>query len=184
MVFVTDFADQAVVLPLAAIVGLVLGVMGWWRGLIAWAVAVAGTLAIMLALKLLALFLAQEFDLGTPMSPSGHVASACVVYGGLAVLLLRGSLPTPVLACIPIGIAVLMGCSRIALQAHDPSEVVMGAVVGVAGVIVLARAAGPRPRVVGWPVLGAAACTMLAFHGLHLPAEAAIKSAFAAGGAL
>ncbi len=177
MVFVTDFADQAVVLPLAAMVALVLGVMGWWRGLLAWAVAVAGTLGIMLALKLGALAFAADFE-WPPASPSGHVASACVVYGGLAVLLLRGAIPMPLLALIPAAIAAAMGYSRIELHAHDVAEVIVGALVGVAGVAALAAMAGPRPRVVGWPVLGAAACTMLAFHGMHLPAEAAIRSAF------
>ncbi len=182
MVFVTDFADQAVVLPLAAIVALVLGVVGWWRGLLAWVVAVAGTLGVMLALKLVALAVAEDFDWGPPASPSGHVASACVVYGGLAVLLLRGAVPLPLLASIPIGVAALMGYSRVELLAHDTAEVIVGSVVGMAGVMVLAAMAGPRPRVVGWPVVGAAACTMLVFHGMHLPAEAAIRSAFGAVG--
>ena len=180
MVFVTDFADQAVVLPLAAIVALVLGVMGWWRGLFAWVAAVVATLGVMLVLKFAALALSQDMDWVRPASPSGHVASACVVYGGLAVLLLRGAVPLPLLATIPIGVALGMGYSRIELMAHDAMEVAVGGVVGVAGVVLLAALAGPRPRVIGWPVLGAAACTLLLFHGMHLPAEAAIRSAFAA----
>ena len=106
------------------------------------------------------------------------MASACVVYGGLAVLLLRGAVPLPLLGSIVAGIAVAMGYSRIELHAHDVTEVIVGALVGLAGVAALGAMAGPRPRVVGWPVLGAAACTMLAFHGMHLPAEAAIRSAF------
>lgn len=179
MVFVTDFADQAVVLPLAAIVALVLGVMGWWRGLLAWVVAVVTTLGVMLALKLACLAWSQDLEWGAPPSPSGHVASACVVYAGLAVLLLRGVLPVPILAALTIGIAVAMGYSRVELLAHDTAEVVVGAGVGVAGVLLLVVLAGPRPRVIGWPVLGAAACTMLLFHGMHLPAETAIRSAFA-----
>ncbi len=180
MVFVSDFADQAVVLPLALIVTLVLGVMGWWRGLFAWVGSVAGTLAVMLALKLLGLAMADNLAWGGPVSPSGHTASACVVYGGLALLLLRGSIPAPILAAIPPFIVLGMGYTRVELQAHDPAEVLVGGIVGCIGVAVLAIAAGPRPRLVRWPVLGAAACTMLVFHGMHLPAEAAIRSAFAA----
>lgn len=180
MVFLTDFADQAVVLPLAAIVALVLGVMGWWRGLLAWTVSICATLGIMLALKFTSLLLASAFDLGAAPSPSGHVASACVVYGGLAVLLLRGLIPLPALALIPVAIAVVMGYSRLELQAHTAGEVATGAVVGVLGVLALGLMAGPRPRVVGWPVMAAAACAVVVFHGLHLPAEGAIRSAFIA----
>ena len=178
MVFVTDFADQAVVLPLAGMVALVLGVVGWWRGLLAWAVAVGVTLGGILMLKLAAVVLCQDFDWGDPPSPSGHVASACVVYGGLAVLLLRKLVPLPLLAVFPVAVAGAMGYSRIALMAHDTGEVLVGAVVGLLGVGLLSAMAGARPRVVGWPVLGAAACTTLMFHGMHLPAEAAIRSAF------
>ena len=178
MVFVSDFADQAVVLPLAAIVAIVLGVMGWWRGLFAWVAAVGGTLAVMLALKLLGLALAGDLSWGAPASPSGHTAAATVVYGGLAVLLLRGIVPIALLPAIPAVIVVAMGYIRVALLAHDPAEVVVGGFVGCIGVAALVLTAGPRPRVIGWPVLGAAACAMLLFHGLHLPAEAAIRSAF------
>ena len=179
MVFVTDFADQAVVLPLAGMVALVLGVLGWWRGLLAWVAAVVATLGVILVLKLACVALWQDFDWGSPASPSGHVASACVVYGGLAVLLLRGVVPMPVLAAIPLGVAAAMAYTRLELMVHDMAEVVVGAGVGAVGVLLLASLAGPRPRVVSWPVLGAAACTMLAFHGMHLPAEVAIRSAFA-----
>ena len=180
MVFVSDFADQAVVLPLAAIVAIVLGAMGWWRGLFAWLAAVSGTFAVMLALKLLGLALASDLSWGAPASPSGHTAAACVVYGGLAVLLLRGMVPRVLLVAIPAAIVLAMGYIRVALLAHDLAEVAVGGIVGGIGVVVLAIAAGPRPRVIGWPVFGAAACTMLLFHGLHLPAEAAIRSAFVA----
>ncbi len=36
MNFLTDFADQAVVLPFALVVAVALGVAGWWRGAFAW----------------------------------------------------------------------------------------------------------------------------------------------------
>ncbi len=180
MVFLSDFADQAVVLPLALTVTLVLGVMGWWRGLLAWVASVAATLAVMLGLKLLGLAIAEDLRWGAPFSPSGHTASACMVYGGLAVLLLRGVVPAPLLAAIPALIMLGMGYTRVELLAHNSAEVLIGGVVGCLGVAVLTALAGPRPRLLGWPVLGAAACAVLVFHGMHLPAEATIRSVFAA----
>ncbi|WP_158746794.1 phosphatase PAP2 family protein [Acidisphaera sp. L21] len=178
MIFLSDFADQAVVLPLATVVALVLGVLGWWRGVLAWVGAICGTLAVMLVLKLCCLAIAEDFEFASAASPSGHVASACIVYGGLAVLLLRDVVPRIALGAIAVAIIVAMGYSRIELHAHDLAEVIVGGFVGAAGLCVLGVLAGPRPRIVGWPVLGAAVCTMLAFHGMHLPAEAAIRSAF------
>jgi hypothetical protein len=70
MRFVTDFADQAVVLPVVAAIGIVLLAQGWRRGAAAWVGATAGTFGIMLLLKLV--FIACPMsDLRTP---SGHVA--------------------------------------------------------------------------------------------------------------
>ncbi len=178
---VTDFADLAVLLPVACLVALFMGVAGWWRGLLAWVFSVGGTLAVMFVLKAAGAALADD-PLGTDAaSPSGHVAAACVVYGGLAVLLLRGRMSAPFLFVAPGAVALVIGYSRIELLAHSLGEVVSGAAVGYAGVAVLAATAGPRPRLAAWPVMAVTAvtaCAMLACHGLHLGAEAAIRSAF------
>ena len=42
MTFLTDFADQAVLLPVAAGVAIMLLLLGWRRGALAWTVAVCG----------------------------------------------------------------------------------------------------------------------------------------------
>ena len=52
MHFVTGFADQAVILPLSVCVVFGFALSGWRRGALGWATAVAGTLAVMLVLKL------------------------------------------------------------------------------------------------------------------------------------
>ena len=175
MLFVSDFADQAVMLPLAIVVGAALALMGWWRGLAAWLVAVGGTLAIMLVAKAGLVGLSAEYGSDYSISPSGHVASACVVYGGLALLLFRGRVPAVLLGLVPLVAAVVMGYSRVALMAHSVGEVVAGAIVGLVGFAVLAVAIGPRPRLTTWPMVLASGCTVLALHGLHLPAEEAIR---------
>lgn len=51
MVFLTDFADQAVMLPLALAVAIALAVMGWRRGAMVWLGIVCGTFGLMLGLK-------------------------------------------------------------------------------------------------------------------------------------
>lgn len=173
MTFITDFADQAVILPLVLAIGLALLLQGWRRGAAAWALTVFATFAAMLALKLVFLACASSFGTTDIHTPSGHVAAATVVTGGLAAVLLRwrgAALPLAVLAALVVGI------SRLALGVHSLPEVMLGAVVGLAGAVVLPRLAGPPPpdlevRRIALIAVG----TMLIFHGLHFPAEAHIR---------
>src|SRR5450432_1483592 len=52
MNFLTDFADQAVVLPVAVVVAIVLAVMGWRRGALVWLGVLGVTFGVILVLKL------------------------------------------------------------------------------------------------------------------------------------
>jgi membrane-associated phospholipid phosphatase len=170
--FLTDFADQAVVLPLVLAIAVALALQGWRRGAVVWLLTVAATFTTMLLLKFA--FLACTPVLG-PLdirSPSGHVAGAAIIGGGLAAVLTRRPplvLPTAALAALVIGI------SRLWLGAHSLPEVLLGGAVGLGGVALLQRLAGRPPRL--WPVPLAATVVVvaIAFHGLHLPAEAAIR---------
>ena len=174
MQFLTDFADQAVMLPLAAVIGLALALSGWWRGCAAWAVAVVGVLGTVAVLKYL--FFACFSVLGASgiHSPSGHTAASCMIMGGGLVLFLRGRLPLAVLVAIPAGIAVLFGVSRLAVHAHSVPEVFVGGAVGLAGVAALIAIAGPRPPIRGWPAALGAVAVLIGLHGLRLHAEAAV----------
>jgi membrane-associated phospholipid phosphatase len=174
--YISNFADEAVVLPLALVVALLLALAGWWRGLAAWIVSVGVTLATMLLLKIVGAALAHG-DVSQVISPSGHVAASCMVYGGLGVVLLRGRLPGLAVATIPAAVILVIGFTRLWLEAHTLMEVVIGAGVGALGVATLALLAGVRPRMAAWPLVAGATCTMLAFHGLHIPAEEVIRSA-------
>ena len=178
MAFISNFADQAVLLPLAVIVALGLGLVRWWRGLAAWTIGVVGAFGTMLALKILCLQLAPRFGWPALVSPSGHVAAGCMVYGGLWVLLLRGRVPGFVVAAVPVASVAVIGISRIALGAHTPLEVAFGAVVGLLSVAMVARLAGARPNRPVWPLLAALSCTMFALHGVHMPAEQVIRHTF------
>src|SRR5580700_3091621 len=61
--FITDFADQAVILPLVFAIGIALLVQGWRRGAAAWTLAVLATFATMLVLKLVFMACATSFDI-------------------------------------------------------------------------------------------------------------------------
>jgi len=177
--FLTDFADQAVILPLVVAIALALAAQGWRRGALVWLAAVAGTFAAMLALKLTFLACTPLFSPMEIRSPSGHVAAATVVAGGLAALLTgrrRSILPVALLA------AVVIGMSRLVLGAHSLPEVILGAVVGLAGAAALLRFAGPPPPLRLAPIVAVVVVVAALFHGMHLQAEAAIRqTAYRAG---
>lgn len=174
MQFISDFADQAVVLPLAMVVALALGVVGWWRGLVAWTLSAGTTMALVVVMKVAGLALTDDFG---QSSISGHVAAGSMVYAGLTVML-TGSARLGVMVYAVVAAAI--GATRIELLAHDWLEVVCGALLGGVGLALLIAGAGRRPHLPNWPVAAAAACTVLALHGMHMPAELALRSAFTA----
>jgi membrane-associated phospholipid phosphatase len=172
MSFLTDFADQAVILPLVVAVAIALASQGWRRGALVWLGVSGATLGAMLLLKLVFLACTPWFAPLEISSPSGHVAAATVVAGGLAALFLRRwAVILPVAAFA----ALVIGVSRLALGMHSLPEVLLGGVVGLAGAFVLLRLAGPPPALRPARLLVAVVLVAVVFHGLHLPAEAAIR---------
>lgn len=173
MRYLTDFADQALILPLVLAITVALAVQGWRRGALTWLTVVAGTFAATLSFKLMFLACSPVFGPMDVHSPSGHVAAATVVAGGLAAMLTRHRatiLPAAVLAAIVIGV------SRLVLGAHTLPEVIVGALIGLAGAAALLRFAGtPPPTLRIAPLLAVIVIVAAICHGLHLPAEAAIR---------
>jgi len=177
--FVTDFGDQAVLLPLAAGVALVFALAGWRRGAVAWVAAVVGTLAAMVVFKLGFLACGDLLPSSQIHSPSGHTAAAAAIYGGLLAVLARLSNGHNrwTLACALL-VTLVIGGSRLALGVHTGLEVAVGGAVGVCGAMAADRLAGAPPP--GLRIRRLAAVTVLVLvllHGVHMPAEAAIRSA-------
>ena len=175
--FLTDFADQAVLLPTVVLVSVILVRSGWRRGALAWTVAVFGAFAATLVLKLIFSACGPLLGDGTFRSPSGHVAGAAAVYGGLAALAARRSAHR---IRITLGIATAaafaFGVSRLVLRAHTVEEVLAGACLGIAAALAFARwSAGPSPPLHCGRLALAVAAVAIVLHGLHLPAEAAIR---------
>lgn len=167
MQFLTDFFDQAVVLPLAFVIFLVLLAAGWRRGAFAWAATAMLCWLTMLALKLGVQACLPPPTLGSLASPSGHVATGTFIYAGATALWAgwrRGWL-----AAIPV--AALIAVTRVALGAHSVPDVLVGAAVGVGAVGLLTRLAGPRARRPNKRWLIAPAIAILLLHGRHLPVE-------------
>ena len=179
---VTNFADQAVILPLAVGIALVFALSGWRRGALAWTAAIGGTLALVLFLKLRFFVCGHVLPGASFSNPSGHTAAAAAVYGGLGAMIMRSIWDDKrwTLACaVAVGVllAVVIGRSRLVLDLHSMAEVVVGGVIGVGGAVSFVALAGTPSHAVRieWVVaMGLVVMAML--YGFRIPAEAAIKS--------
>jgi membrane-associated phospholipid phosphatase len=179
---VSDFADQAVVLPLAVGTGLRLAISGWRRGALAWAVAIGGTLALILLLKLRFFACDRIAESAMGGNPSGHTAAAAAVYGGLAGIItktMRNDWRFALCCAVGLGasIAVLVGQSRLTLDKHSVVEVVVGGAIGVGGAAGFAGLAGRAPPAIPiWQIVAAGLIVVGLLHGARLSAEDTIRS--------
>ncbi len=174
--FVTDFADQAVLLPLTLAMGPMLVYAGWPRGAFAGVIAIPATLGVILLLKL-TLATCGYFLPGALHSPSGHTAAAGAVYGSLLAILAshlsgRSGWALP----CALGVALVIGMSRLILGVHTLQDVVIGGLVGILGALGFARLAGQPPAGLRLrPIVMIALLIIILLHGARLPAEAAIR---------
>lgn len=175
--FVTDFGDSAVTLPLAAWVLVFLIAAGRRRAALAWAAAVVAAGAMMGVLKLV--LGACGAAAAHTISPSGHTAMSAVVYGGLA-LLIAAPLRPRVRGLVDAAAAVVIlgiAWSRVALHQHSYGEIVIGLVVGAAGLAVFRIVRGRREAGaarLGWLLLGAA-ILVAGMHGTRWMIEPLIQ---------
>lgn len=181
MWFITDFADQAVILAVALSIAISLLRVGWGSAARVWSLCCGATLGALGVAKV-AVFALGPFRL-VPLldSPSGHTASAAILWGGLGLLLLPPARRLTIGLPIAAAFAALIGATRLALQVHTLPDVLAGAAIGLAGATVLALRLDEPPapfrrlRLVVGPLVVAAL-----LHGQRLPAEPILRSIGAA----
>lgn len=81
--------------------------------------------------------------------PSGHVLEALTIFGIIAVLIWRSSLPRVVRVVVPIVFSVfvvLVAFARVASAAHYPSDVLAGLLGGIGCVAIFAWVSGTHRR--------------------------------------
>lgn len=180
--FVTNFADQAVLVPSAIAVAIGFGVAGWHRGALAWSGVLACTWVSILLLKLACLIGGPLWVAGLH-SPSGHTAGAAAAAGGFLGLIVRRrggdwrwTIP------ISAGLATAIGLSRLALHVHTGLDVLVAGVVGVLSAAAVVVLAGPPPSQLRLsPIIGAVTAMILLLHGVQAPSERAIRRIAASG---
>jgi len=136
MHLVTNLGDLAVLLP--ASLGLIafLAWTGTKEDAAAYAAATAFCVLAALLAKLAFAACGTRYDLFGVESPSGHAAFSATFYGCLALLFAAGRTRARRLALYfgAAGLILLIGDSRVALQAHSVAEVVVGLGIGATSI--------------------------------------------------
>lgn len=181
--FWTDFAmtravsalgDTALLAPASVLLLLYLAAWRHWRLAFSFGAALAFTGMATFAAKLLFRACGPSFAIDVT-SPSGHVSFATIFYGALA-LLLAVAAPQAKRAVVIAGAVVLLcaiSVSRILVGAHSAPEVLLGGLIGLAGLGIFAALREPRPGPPLWPfiVAGGVAAAFVVLTGRHFNAE-------------
>ena len=167
--------DTALLAPASVVLLLYLAALRRWVDARAFAATLVLGLGATLLAKLLFKACGGSISLLDVNSPSGHASFAALFYGPLAVMVGAGR-PRwqAALAWIPAALLVLaIGASRIALDAHSWPEVVLGWLIGLAGIGAFAwllRTPGRRPLSPVPLAIGLGLAIVLV-DGRHFPAE-------------
>jgi len=149
----TTLAQTETVIAVTAVVVLVLRWrLGRWRESLFLIAVMGGELAVFLSVTAVvhrARPPVARLDPAPPTSsfPSGHTAAAVALYGGIAILALwiYGRRPATVLASILLAcVPVYVGFSRLYRGMHYPSDVLAGALLGGAWLIIVSTTLLPR----------------------------------------
>ncbi|WP_406237065.1 phosphatase PAP2 family protein [Acetobacter orientalis] len=178
--FISGFGDQAVVIPLCFIIFSLFYFVGWRRGAVIWFSCIGVTLAIIVVAKVIGLLWGEWYvSNDRAFSLSGHVAASVVVYGTLLNLFTFRHCKLWFQAVrLPLCIAVFMGYARLELHAHTYAEVIMGALAGCVGSVLVMRCLPIFPLFLKY--LGAACTiiTILILHGRESDAERILQNIF------
>jgi membrane-associated phospholipid phosphatase len=177
MVFLTEFGDSALLLPLAGAILVWLIAMRSRRVALWWLLALAVCAGGIALLKIY--FVACALN-GPLQSPSGHSGLSALVYGGLAWLMASRVTGWRRVAALGLCAVLIVGISlsRLALGAHTPPDVAAGLAIGlVALAIFLVGSAGRlAPSASIRSLLLAAIVVVAIFHGDQLHAEAMLHA--------
>ncbi len=179
LTFITDFADTATMLPIAAAVLVLLLALGELRNALLWCLAVGIALGTVLVLKLTFAACLPPSPLAALHSASGHTVSATVIYGGLPAVLGLGLVATLVQS---VAVGAVIGVSRVLLHHHSVPEALIGGGMGLCGSVAIAALWRPvawakRRRLVAMLIPLAMLVLAVVLHGIHWPTEQIIRHA-------
>lgn len=169
LVGLTDFGDLAVLLPLAA------AMLAWLliyypRASPRWVIALGFCLSLT-ALSKIAFYACPPA--GDMHSPSGHTSLSTLVYGALTLVAATAWPGRRRVLVIGAGTGVILviGLSRLLLDAHSVAELSLGLAIGIVSLIGFSQKYLQVPNMKVWPLLTAAVVLASILHGHELHAE-------------
>lgn len=185
--FITDFGDQAIVLPVVTLILVSLCIQAQWRAAYSWVVTCGFALGSVGVAK--ALLYACGWRLPSAsaswlsvQSPSGHTVSTALIVGGTCALFSgrSGWLAFRVSGVAAAIAASLIALTRLYLGAHSMAEVSIGLLVGVLAIGLFVLLAGVDLRRKQSPlVLIGVFAIAAALHGNRAPAEQLVRTRLA-----
>jgi len=148
MQLVSNLGDIAVLLPASLGLIVFLAWIGWRQDAAAYAAAVAACVTAALFAKFAFAACGGNHAVFGVESPSGHAAFGATFYGCLAALFGAGRATRWRLALYggAVALALAIGASRVALQAHNATEVVIGGLIGAMSIaLFIALRVRPEP---------------------------------------
>ena len=178
-ILLTNFADQGVILPLSLSIGILLLLFKCKQQAIGWTISVVGTLVSVVVLKLVfhIVFSLISFSIHFS-SPSSHVAAGSMVYGSLIALLIdKGYIKLKTAMYSSAIVAIIFSATRLGLQAHTRSEVIIGSFLGMLGCATFVYTCNTaRLQSINKSVLVVVSLlVMIIFHGCNLNGEKIIN---------
>jgi membrane-associated phospholipid phosphatase len=168
-IWLTDFGDAAVLIPLAAAMLLWLR-LGNSPSAACWAVSVGFCVGLTVLLKIFFYGCPRASDM---RSPSGHTGFSVLVYGAIALVttIQASGLRRALAIGIGTGLILTIAASRLLLEIHSLPEVGLGLVIGTVSLILFGRIYLQSPQTQVWPLLVAAGMLVTILHGQELHAE-------------
>ena len=172
---ITSLGGAGVTLPLAIAIALWLALGYTWRIAAGWLVLLGAAIGVVTITKLAFLGWGvgvRELDF---TGLSGHAVLSTAVYPVALFLMLLPARPTLRCLGVALGLAagIVVGLSRVVVEAHSPSEAITGCIVGAVTALMFVRWAWDAEpgRLSAMPVAVSLLTLTVALHGVHLPTQ-------------
>lgn len=172
---ITSLGGAGVTLPLAIAIALWLALGYTWRIAAGWLVLLGAAIGVVTITKLAFLGWGvgvRELDF---TGLSGHAALSTAVYPVALFLMLLPARPKLRAVGVAFGLAtgIVVGLSRVVVEAHSPSEAITGCIVGAVTALMFVRWAWEAEpgRLSAMPVAVSLLTLTVALHGVHLPTQ-------------
>lgn len=172
---ITSLGGAGVTLPLAIAIALWLALGYSWRIAAGWLVLLCAAIGVVTVTKIAFLGWGVGVRELNFTGLSGHAALSTAVYPVALFLMLLPAQPKIRAVGVALGLitGIAVGMSRVVVEAHSPSEAIMGCAVGAVTALMFVRWAWDAEpgRLSAAPVAVSLLSLTVALHGVHLPTQ-------------